>query len=156
MTIDNICKCVNKVRFIVECAALTEPDDFIFNAIKTRKIMKANMAAKRIKTMPPLCSSQLTHVPNAPPLGAAKLGAHCEQRKLRLLFKTWPVAHDSFLDTAAKFFPLLYISSLTLAAPRHEDGRLHFVKINCCGAGQRDQPKRAFTSSSCRCLRVSF
>ena len=63
-------------------------DDFIFNAMKTRKIITAKMAAKATNTMAPFCFSQLTHVPDEPPLGAAKLGAHCEQRKLRLLFIT--------------------------------------------------------------------
>ena len=45
MTIVTICKCVRSVRLIVECSPFFFPDDFIFNAINTTKIMMAARAA---------------------------------------------------------------------------------------------------------------
>ena len=106
ITIVTICKCVSRVRLIVECSAFFDPDAFIFNAINTTKIMMAARAAIDINAVDSPLVPHFLHSPVS--FTGTNPELQLEQR--RLVFEVFLCpnlwAHDSLLLTAASSVPV--------------------------------------------------
>ena len=142
MTIVTICKCVRRVRLIVECSPFFDPDDFIFNAINTTKIMMAARAAIDINAVDSPLVPHFLHCPVS--LTGTNPLLQLEQRRfvfgVFLCPNLW--AQDSLLLTAAPSVPATVncFSNVGFGAPKHAPGNTHFVKCKC-NLGQRAHPK---------------
>ena len=141
-----ICKWVRRVRLIVECWPFFPPEDFIFNAIITTKIM---MPAKVATTINAVASPFVPHFLHCPvSLTGTNPGLQLEQRRLVFGVFVCPniCAQDSLLLTVASSVPLTMNcpSNFGFGAPKHAPGYAHFVKFKC-KLGQRAHPKRERT-----------
>jgi hypothetical protein len=146
MTIVTICKCVRRVRLIVECSPFFDPEDFIFSAINTTKIMMAARAAIDINAVDSPLVPHFLHSPVS--LTGTNPEIQLEQRRLVFDVFLCPIlcAQDSMLLTVALSVPLTMNcpSNFEFGAPKHAPGYAHFVKLKC-KLGQRAHPKSART-----------
>ena len=142
ITMVTICKWVRRVRLIVECSPFFFPDDFIFNAINTTKIMMPTRAAMIINAVASPLVPHFVHCPVS--LTGTNPEIQLEQRRLVFGVFLCPnlCAQDSLLLTVASSVSLTRNcpSNFEFGAPKHAPGNAHFVKFKC-KLGQRAHPK---------------